>query len=236
MFTKPKVAMLVAEFLGTAMLTMTVLAISTSGIGHDFFVALGAGLALLLGVLVFGNVSGANFNPAVTIGLWSIRKIQTVQAFLYVLVQLLGGITAYTLFVYLSGLGSELGSRQIEYSTDIMVAEVVGTAVFAMGIAAAIYQKIDGAAKASLIGGSLALGVIIASSSVGAGYLNPAVALGGQAWEWGNFVLGPVLGAVIGFNLYSLLFVISDKTPAKATAVAPVKATTKTKVVAKKKK
>lgn len=230
MFTKAKVAMLVAEFLGTAVLTLTVLAVSTSGIGYDFFVALGVGLALLMGVLMFGNVSGAIFNPAITIGLWSVRKLQTVQAFLYILVQLLGGITAYTLFLYMSGIGDELSSREFTFSTEIMIAEVVGTAVFAMGVAAAVYQKMTGAVKASVIGGSLALGVMIASASAAAGYLNPAVALGAQAWEWGNFVLGPILGAVIGFNFYNVLFTVSDKPVAeKAAAPAKVKAATKKK-------
>lgn len=233
MFTKNKVAMLVAEFLGTAMLTLTVLAISTTNIGYDFFVALGVGLALLMGVLMFGNVSGAIFNPAITIGLWSVRKLQTLQAFLFILVQLLGGITAYTLFLYMSGIGDKLSDRTITYSTEIMVAEVVGTAIFAMGVAAAVYQKMTGAVKASVIGGALAVGVIIASASAAAGYLNPAVALGAQAWEWGNFVLGPILGAVIGFNLYNILFAVSDKKQLDASAgdLAPAKA----KAVKKKK-
>jgi len=230
MFTKPKVAMLVAEFLGTALLTITVLAVSMSQMGYDYFVALGVGLALLIGVLMFGNVSGAVFNPAITIGLWSVRKLQSVQAFLYILVQLLGGITAYLLFLYLSGIGDELSKRTVNYSTSIMVAEVVGTAIFAMGVAAAVYQKMTGGLKASVIGGSLAVGVLIASAAATAGYLNPAVALGAQAWEWGNFVLGPILGAVIGFNLYSLLFAVSEKpaaVKAAATTANPARKTAK---------
>jgi glycerol uptake facilitator-like aquaporin len=69
MFTKEKVAMLVAEFLGTAILTLTVLSISTSNIGIGYFVSFGAGLVLLLMVFAIGGVSGAVINPAIAIGL-----------------------------------------------------------------------------------------------------------------------------------------------------------------------
>jgi hypothetical protein len=34
--------------------------------------------------------------------------------------------------------------------------------------------------------------------------------LGARQWGWGTYVLGPVLGAVIGFNLYNLLFVETE--------------------------
>lgn len=229
MFTKQKVAMLVAEFLGTAILTLTVLAISTSNIGIGYFVSFGAGLALLLMVFAIGGVSGAVINPALTLGLWSVRKLQTTQALLYIVVQLLGGLLAFVLFAYMTDLGDQLSSRTFDFDTKVMVAEVVGTAVFAFGVAAALYNKLEGGVKAALIGGSLTLGIMIASATATAGYLNPAVALGAQAWEWGNFVLGPILGAVIGFNLYNLLFIANQKTAAvKVSAPAKVKSATKT--------
>ena len=75
----------------------------------------------------------------------------------------------------------------------------------AFGFAAALYQKVSGPGKALMIGVAYALGIIIASVASFA-FINPAVALAGQTWEWGTYVLGPVLGAVIGMNLYSLLF------------------------------
>jgi hypothetical protein len=48
------------------------------------------------------------------------------------------------------------------------------------------------------------------ASVAAAGTLNPAVALGARSWEWGTTLLGPILGAVIGFNLYALLFAPTD--------------------------
>lgn len=215
MFTRQKVAALVAEFVGTAVLVLTVLSISTSNIGIGYFVSFGAGLTLLLMVLAIGNISGAVLNPAVALGLWTVRKLSTYQTVVYIAVQMLGGLAAYTLFKYLTG--QALGEGSGEFDAQILVAEVVGTAVFTFGIAAAVFQRLEGASKALVIGGSLSLGIMVASSA-SAAFLNPAVALGAQSLVLGTYVLGPVLGAIIGFNLYNLLFAATNKTSVVAKA------------------
>jgi aquaporin Z len=207
MLTKQRVASLVAEFFGTAILALAVLAVATSQIGLGYFVAFGAGLALVLLVLSIGSVSGAVVNPALTIGLWTIRQISTLRAAAYLVVQLLGGVAAFGLFGYLTG-NDTWTNRSQGFDSQLLVAEVIGTAIFAFGVAAAYFQRLSGTNKALLIGGSFSLGIIVASIA-SAAFLNPAVALAGQTWEWGTYVLGPVLGAIIGINLYSLLFAAS---------------------------
>ncbi len=87
----------------------------------------------------------------------------------------------------------------------MLAGEAVGTFIFSLGWAAAVYQKLPLGQAAGVVGISLTLGVIAASAASG-GILNPAVALGLRSWVWGTYVLGPVLGSVIGFNLYALLF------------------------------
>ncbi len=217
MITKEKVAMLVAEFLGTAILAYTVLAISTSNIGIGYFISFGAGLVLLLMVLAIGGVSGAVLNPAIALGLWTVRKLTTYQLVLYAAVQILGGLAAYALFSYVSG---KHWSNHGEFETKVLVSETIGTAVFAMGVAAAVFQRLNDITKAIVIGGSLTLGIMIASVG-SSGFINPAVALAARSWEWGSYVLGPVLGAVIGVNLYNLLFASSYKAAVVATAEQP---------------
>lgn len=207
MFSKQTIAALVAEFVGTMVLALSVLSIVNSQLGVAFFVALGAGLALLLMVFSIGNISGAHINPAVSFGFWTIRKISTVKMVLYIVFQMLGGLAALYLFQYLAG--SDLPAGQVKgYDSQIMVAEVVGTAVFTFGIAAAVLSKLNAGAKAAAIGGSLTLGIIIASVASPA-FLNPAVSLANNSLTWetaSNFALGPILGGIIGFNLYTLLF------------------------------
>jgi aquaporin Z len=207
MFRKNKLAMLVGEFLGTTALTMIVLAISHSQLSLAYFIATSAGLMVALMTLALAGISGAVFNPAMTIGLWTVRKLRTMQALSYLAVQLLGGAVAWELFVYLTKLTGIHNTGT--YNARILVAEVIGTFIFAFVWAAAVYQRFNLFNKAIAIGGGLTAGSLVASLG-SAGILNPAVALGLHQWGWGTYVLGPVLGAVVGFNLYNLLFVETE--------------------------
>jgi glycerol uptake facilitator-like aquaporin len=203
MFGKRKIATLVAEFLGTGILTLLVLSVQRSTIGVPFFVALAAGLTLAMLVFAFGDISGAHTNPAITIALWTARKVSTLNAILYVAVQLLGAWVAF--FLYRFFVNTPLQFVGGHYTSRILVAEAVGTAIFAFGWAATLYQGYSRATKASVIGLSYMIG-IIAASAASIGLANPALALGVRAWVWGTYVLGPVLGALFGVNLYGLLF------------------------------
>lgn len=203
MVSRNKLAMVVAEVLGTATLTLSILATSKSAVGIPYFVALGAGLTLALLVMMIGSTSGAHVNPAVTLGMWTLRKINTAKAIVYIAAQFLGAVLAWQLYVYFidRSLPNIAGT---EFDWRVLVAEVVGTFIFTFGIAAAVYQKFDTGRSAAIIGGSLALGVLV-SGIISNGLLNPAVALGVQSWSIA-YVVGPVIGSVIGMNLFAMLF------------------------------
>lgn len=226
MFGKKKVAALVAEFIGTGALTLLVLSVQRSTIGVPFFVAAAAGLTVALMALALFRVSGANFNPAITIGLWTARRIDTLTAGLYIVFQLLGAWAAYGIYTYF--VNSSLQPIGGHFSTRILIAEVVGTAIFSFALASALYQKTTTAVVAASAGIGLMLGAI-AASTASLGLLNPAVALGVRAWVWGTYVAGPIVGAIIGINLYGLLFADAEPKVAKATVAAPSKTTASTK-------
>jgi glycerol uptake facilitator-like aquaporin len=196
-----KIAMLVAEFLGTGVLTAVALAV-TVNISNPYFIALAVGLAVGAMSMVFGRVSGGHFNPAITIGLLTCRRVKVLPAIVYLAAQLLGGIAAYALFTYIT---NQHVSSHGHYDSRVLVSEAVGAFVFSLGWAATLYNRYEGGKAAGVIGASLAVGILCASF-VSGGIINPAVALGFHQWVWGTYVLGPVLGAVIGFNLYALLF------------------------------
>lgn len=203
MTLRSKIAMLMAEFLGTAILATSVINISRSQIGIGYFVAIGVGLTLSLLALGLVTVSGAHFNPAVTIGQWTIRKIGTLQALAYIAAQFLGAVVAWRLAEYFMGDAlRNIANKGFDWK--VLTAEAVGTFVFTFLIAAAIYQGFRGIKMAAAIGGGLFLGIIVASVASN-GILNPAVALGAQSWSK-VYVLGPIIGSIVGFNLYALLF------------------------------
>ena len=220
MFGRRQIAALVAEFLGTGALTLLILSVQRSTIGVPFFVAAAAGLTVTLMVFAVGSISGGYFNPALAIGMWTARKLNTVTTILFVAVQLLGAWAAYGLYTYY--VNNTLQPVGGDFSGRILTAEVVGTAIFAFGVAAAIYQRFSVAVWASVAGLALMIGIISASSA-SLGLLNPAVALGTRAWVWGTYVLGPVLGAIVGVNLYALLFAESGGA-ALTSPVAPAEA------------
>jgi aquaporin Z len=215
MLGRQKIAALVAEFLGAGILTMLVLSVQRSTIGVPFFVAIAAGLAVTLMSFSVGGTSGGHFNPAISIGFWTARRITTLRTIMYVAAQLLGGYAAYGLYTYF--VNNHLQSVGGHYSGRILVAEAVGTGIFGFAFAAAVYQRASRPVVASFAGLGLMIG-IVAASSASIGLLNPAVALGVRAWVWGTYVLGPILGAVIGINLYALLFAEAGSSPLAAVA------------------
>ena len=242
MTVRSRIAMLVAEFLGTMVLATTAINISRSQIGIGYFVAIGVGLAMGLLFLALGPTSGGHFNPAVTIGMWTLRKIQTVQAIAYIVMQMLGGLAAWQLANYF--VGSELQNiAGADFSWKLLVAEAFGAFIFTFGIAAVVYRKYEGIKAATLIGGAFFMGVVAASLASNA-IINPAIALANQSWARA-YIFGPIIGSVLGMNLYALLFADKDaavKTVSTTTviasspkAVTTTKTTTTRKTVAKKK-
>lgn len=228
MFGKQNAAAIVAEFLGTAVLTLAILSIQRSQLSLAFFIAAAAGLALVMASFVFGRVSGAHLNPAITLALWTVRKVSTIRGFVYIIAQCLGAVAAYYLFTYF--IGSEFQKIGGEFSTKVFLAEMVGALVFSIGFAAALYQGFSRSVTASMTGLSYMVGIIVVSTA-SLGLLNPAVALGVKAWTVGTYVLGPLVGALIGINLYARLFAQPEVVTADAAVVKPAaaKATTKAK-------
>jgi aquaporin Z len=237
MFGKRRTATLLAEFLGTGALTLLVLSVQRSTIGVPFFVAIAAGLTVALMMFSLGGLSGGFFNPAITIAMWTVRRITALAAIAYIVAQFLGGWGAYALYKYFSA--TKLQPVGGHYTTRILVAEAVGTLIFSFGFAAAVYQRYSPAATAAFAGLAFMLGVI-AASSASIGLLNPAIALGVRAWVWGTYVLGPVIGAIVGINLYDLLFAAEGESAtlaafgARTVVVSPVVATRTTVVKTKK--
>ncbi|MBI1857370.1 aquaporin [Candidatus Saccharibacteria bacterium] len=202
MFGRDKLAQIVGEFLGTAVLASAIYSV-IGRVSFPLYAGLAAGITAGLMVLIIGKTSGAHINPAVTVGLWTLRKIETVQAIVFVAAQMLGGVMAWRLNEYLtnSTLTSIAGKA---FDWRVFIAEAVGTFVFAFGVAAALSHKYEGGVLATAIGGSLLLGTVVASYASN-GFLNPAVALGLRSWSW-TYALAPFVGSIVGMNLYMLIF------------------------------
>lgn len=199
---RQQVSAFLAEFLGTYVLATAMLAMLVRT-NFEFFSAIAAAVVYGVMLLVFDGISGSHLNPAVTIGLWTMKKISTVMAIAYIVAQLLGGLVAWRLGQYfLAQTLSKTATGGLDWR--VLIAEAVGTLVFTFGLAAAVSNKLDGAKKAAVAGLSLFAGITIASLAAN-GLLNPAVDIAVRSVSWA-YVVGPIVGAVVGMNLYLLLF------------------------------
>lgn len=236
MFGRRKTAALVAEFLGTGVLTLLLLSVQRSTIGVPFFIGAIAGLALAAMVLAFWRVSGSHFNPAITIAMFTARRITAIRALGYIVAQVLGAMGAYYLYVFF--VKNDLQPLEGKFSGNVMTAEAVGAGLLALGFAAAKFQRFTAGMAAAATGISYMLASVLSSGApTSFGLVNPAVALSVvnpgftfsvESWVLATYVLGPIIGAIVGLNLYKLLFASpegvvvgnsNDNTTALASAV-----------------
>jgi len=219
MFGRQKIAVITAEFFGTATLAVAIFSMARYPNIASFFPAVVAGLTLGLLVLIVGPVSGAHVNPAVTLGLWSIRKIKSAQAVVYIAAQLLGGLAAWMLLEYLTA-GTLFPLTQMTsrgFDLKVMISEAIGTFVFTFGIAATVTRQYEGLQRAAAIGTSLTVGVLVAAFASN-GILNPAVAIGLRSVSVA-YIVGPIIGGIVGMNVYSYLFTDQQKTKQRSVDV-----------------
>jgi glycerol uptake facilitator-like aquaporin len=117
-----------------------------------------------------------------------------------------------------SGLGLFKGAVFVGSREFIkLLAETAGTAIFAFGVSAVMFGKVSEQVKGAVVAVSLFLGSLVAvllgsfdaATLATRGLLNPAVALGlGFPGSLSlAYIVGPIIGAVIGANLYRLLAV-----------------------------
>lgn len=219
-----------AEAIGTFWLTFAGCgaAIISSGlpeIGIGLLgVALTFGLTVTTMAYAVGHISGAHFNPAVTIGLWAGGRFQASQILPYVVAQIVGAIAAgAVLLVIASGIpefSTAGGFASTGYGDHSpagysamagFTAEVVLTAVFLFVIMGATHGKAPAGFAPIAIGLCLTLMILVAGPVTNASF-NPArstgtaVFAGGWALEqlW-MFFVAPVIGAVIGAVAYRWL-------------------------------
>ena len=210
MLTRHRLAAVLGEFLGTAILVMVAI-VMTETTAVSYFIGTSVAVTLAVVYMVFRNVSGAHFNPAITFGLWSARKIRTLPAISYIVAQLLGGVAAWQLFQYLTD--HSLPTHSVSFKFTLFLAEAIGTMILSLGFVSVVNKGLSALESAATYGAALFVGIMVAAVA-SAGYLNPAVALGLRSFNW-VYLLGPLVGGLVGVNLYVYLFAPTDKVAAR---------------------
>ncbi len=180
-------------------------------------VALAHGLVLAVLVSAFGAVSGAHFNPAVTVAVRLAGKIEWSHAVMYVIAQLLGAVAAgFALRAVLpeplwsatnigtpalgAGIGIWAGIAIEAVLTVLLVLTVFGTAIDARA------PKIGGLAIGLAVAADIFMGGPLTGAAMNpARWFGPAVASGAYA-DWYVWWVGPLIGAIVAAVLYRYVF------------------------------
>ncbi|MCB2220063.1 MAG: aquaporin Z [Bacteroidetes bacterium] len=216
-----------AEFFGTFWLVLggcgsAVLAAAYPELGIGFAgVALAFGLTVLTMAFAVGHISGAHFNPAVTVGLWAGKRFPGNEVLPYIISQVIGAIAAGgVLYLIVSGkddfvsAGGFASNGYGEHSPggfsmiSVIITEIVMTAMFLVIIMGSTEPRAPKGFAPIAIGLGLTL-IHLISIPVSNTSVNPArstgVALYADAWAFSQlwlFWLAPIIGGILGGWLY----------------------------------
>lgn len=196
------------------------------GVGVGYLgVALAFGLTVLTGAYAFGHISGAHFNPAVTIGAATSGRLPWAKAPVYIVSQVVGGLIAGAVILLVAsgkdgfeatgnmaanGYGANSPDGYVLLSA--LVIEIVLTAIFVWVILGATDRRAPAGFAPAAIGLTLTL-IHLISIPITNTSVNPARSTAvaffngdgavGQLWL---FWLAPIVGALIAGALYGPLF------------------------------
>ena len=221
------IAELVGTFIlvfgGTAVAVGAILSRPTAGPAYDSLaIALAFGLALAAVVAAIGHVSGAHVNPAVTLGMAAAKKFPWKYAPIYIGAQLVGAVLA-ALATWLTFGGPARSEAKLAGTypaqgvgdLQAFLVEILITFILVFVVMAVATDDRAPAAIAPIaVGFALAVGVFIAGPVTG-GSVNPARSLGpmlvaGDLTSVWLYILGPIIGGVLGALLYDRFMAQSE--------------------------
>ncbi len=207
---------LVAEALGTGFLVATVVGsgVMAESLTKDVALALLAntlptGAILVVLITIFAPISGAHFNPAVSLVFWLTRKLSAGETALYVLAQVLGGVAGTIAAHVMFALPLVSASLKARTGGAQWFAEWVATFGLILTILAGI--RFARAAVPWLVGLYITAAYWFTAST---SFANPAVAIarsltntfsGIRPVDLPGFIVAQLVGAICGMALASWL-------------------------------
>ena len=180
--------------------------------------AMAFGLSVVAMAYTIGGVSGCHINPAITLGVWLSGRMETKEAGMYMVFQVIGALIGSALLWLLTG-NTDIegtGANDLQQGVTVvggLLAEVIFTCVFVLVVLGAT-SKTNGATNnfAGLaIGLSLVLVHLVCIRYTGTS-VNPARSFGPALFQGGTalanlwiFIVGPFLGAAIAAGIWKMI-------------------------------
>jgi len=218
----------VAELIGTMVLVLVGCGSAVIAGGNIGFlgIAFAFGVAVLVMVYTIGPISGCHINPAITISLFVIGKINAKDMAFYVIFQVIGAVIGAGI-LYLIAMGVEgysvtvNGLGQNGYGVHSpggysmvsgIIAEIVFTAIFLFVILGSTHKNAPSGFAGIAIGLSLFLIHIVVIPITGTS-VNPARSIGPALFVGGDalaqlwlFIVAPIVGGIIGALKWKMFF------------------------------
>jgi len=208
-----KIRTALAEFLGTALLAMAVVGSGvmatnlTKDVGLQLLiVAFATFLILAVIIQMFAPMSGAHFNPAVTLVAFINKSISLVTAINYIVVQVIGGFTGVVLANLMFNLPAIGASTHSRTGSNLILGEVIATAGLIL-IIQVVGKQNEGRYIPIAVAGWIGSAYFFTSSTT---FANPAVTFarafsdtfaGIEINSVPGFVVAQLVGAVIGLAI-----------------------------------
>lgn len=190
------------EMIGTFFLVLTI-ALTASNPDIAPMAPLAIGGVLMVMVYAGGFISGAHYNPAVTIGLLLRKKISVINTGAYILAQLIAGVLALVLASIMLGDVAGIVPDAID-GQQAFIAELVFTfALVTVILHTAASKQVDGNSYFGLAIGMTVMAGAYAVGGISGGAFNPAVTLaymfqGADSMDYvGIYVGAQVVGGLL---------------------------------------
>ncbi len=190
----------ITEFIGAFFLVLTI------GLTGN---PLAIGAALMVMIYAGGHISGAHYNPAVTLAVLIRGRVSMKDAMVYMICQLLGAVAA----ALVVGVFKELPGTAVQSLnvTKALLAEVLGTFALAYVVLNVATAKANaGNSYYGLAIGFTVLAMAFCFGDYSGGAFNPAVAVGAsvmKGFEWTNiwiYLVGCFGGALLAALVFNM--------------------------------
>ncbi len=173
-----------AEIIGTFIVVVlatgsVVINARLNGILGIPFIAFAPFIGVAVGVYLFGKISMAHFNPAVTLGFLITKHITRIQLFYYFSAEIIGALLGSIFVKFAIGSEANLGANAPNYAFPIPViigVEIAASAMLMAVIFVVVYTRGLRGFSGIVIGGMVGLNIFFLAFISGAS-LNPARSL-----------------------------------------------------------
>jgi aquaporin Z len=207
---------LFSELLGTFFLTLVaagggVIAAISHGEVSPAAAAVAPALLVMALIYAYGDVSGAHFNPAVTLAFATRRDFPWRLVPGYWLAQLVGAVLAALFYLELFGPVAHLGATLPHFgvAASLVMEVVLSSLLITVILGTSTRHRVVGADAALAVGGTIALCGLFAGPVSGAS-MNPARSLGpaivsGALHDAWIYLVGPTAGGLLAVGIIWLL-------------------------------